>query len=183
MAIINTRTAYQAAKLVLEKAYTNRAQKVPPYYTKYFNIIKTDPKRNFATWLPLIEMTTLRFKQEGTAPTFDQPYEGIPFTTNFFTYSLAAQVTEEAQLEDPINLMGKIPAMLADSEQVTKDVLFNNVLNLGYTILGSDGVPLFSTAHPLGPIAAPGSGVISSIRPRSACPSYAYPLDGWPAAR
>jgi hypothetical protein len=164
MALINTRTSIQAASKVLEKAFTNRAQKVPPLYTKFFNIISTDPKRSFASFLPIAELTTLRFKTEGAAPTFDQPYELIPYTLNYFTYALAATVTEEAQLEDPINLMGKLPAMLADSEQQTKDLIFWNTVNLGYNsnVLGSDGQPLFSTVHPLAPIATP-TGVISSI--------------------
>jgi phage major head subunit gpT-like protein len=165
MAILTTRTSFQAATKVLEGAYTNRAQKVPPLYTKFFNIIKTDPKRDFASWLPIIEMSTLFQKPEGTAPIYDQPYEGIPYTTNFFTFALAAQITEEAQLEDPINLMSKVPAMLADSEQTTKDLIFWNVLNFGFNsnVIGSDGQPLFSTAHPLGAISVPGVGVFSSI--------------------
>lgn len=161
---INTRTSTQAAGKVLEKAFTNRAQKVPPLYTKYFNIISTDPKRSFATFLPIAELGTLRFKSEGAAPTYDQPFELIPYTLNYFTYALACIVSEEAQLEDPINLMGKLPAMLADSEQQTKDLTFWNVLNLGYNanVLGSDGQPLFSTAHPLAPISTP-TGVVSAI--------------------
>jgi hypothetical protein len=165
MVYVNTRTSFQAASKVLEKAYTNRAQKVPPLYTKYFNVIATDPKRSFASFLPIAELGTLRWKAEGAAPVYDQPYELIPYTLNYFTYALAAIVTEEAQTEDPINLMGKIPAMLADSEQQTKDLIFWNTINLGFSpnVLGSDGQPLFSTVHPLGPIASGTAGVTSSI--------------------
>src|ERR1700676_990770 len=162
--IITTRTSIQAASKVLEKAFTNRAQKVPPLYQSYFNIIKTDPKRSFASFLPIAELGTLRFKDEGTVPVFDQPFELIPYTTNYFTYALAAMVTEEGQLEDPINLMGKLPAMLSDAEQQSKDLTFWNTINFGYNanVVGTDGLSLFNTAHPLGPIATP-TGVVSSI--------------------
>src|SRR5271165_5920445 len=161
---INTRTSLQAASKVLERAFTNRAQKVPPLYTKFFNIISTDPKRSFFSLLPIAELSTLRFKSEGAAPTYDQPFELIPMTLNYFTYALASFVTEEAQLEDPINLMGKLPAMLADSEQQTKDLMFWNVINLGFNAnsLGNDGQPLFSVTHPLAPLPTP-TGVISGV--------------------
>ena len=164
MALINTRTSVQGASKVLEKAYTNRAQKVPPLYTKYFNIITTDVKRSFASFLPIAELGTLNFKSEGAAPNFDQPFELIPYTLNYFTYALAVTITEEAQLEDPLNLMGKIPAMLADSEQQTKDLTFWNTVNLGFSpnVLGSDGQPLFSAFHPLAPMSTP-TGIVSAI--------------------
>lgn len=169
--IINTKTSKQAASKVLERAFTNRAQKVPPLYHKFFNVITTDPKRNFATFLPIAEMGTLRFKIEGAGPEYDQPFELIPTTFNYFTYALAATVTEEAQLEDPINLMGKLPAMLADSEQQTKDLTFWNTINLGFALnsanqagyLMADGQPLFSAVHPLAPVSSQAQGVVSAI--------------------
>jgi hypothetical protein len=163
--ILNTRSSVQAATKVLEKAFTNRAQKVPPLYKKFFNVISTDPKRSFATFLPYAEIGTLRYKPEGQAPTYDQPFELIPSTFNYFTFSLAAAITEEAQLEDPIGFLGKVPEMLADAEQVTKDLTFWNTLNLGFNtaVNGADGQPLFSTAHPLAPRSIPGQGVVSMI--------------------
>ena len=155
--ILNTRTSFQAATKIMERAFTNRASKVPPLYEKFFNIIKTDPKRSFATFMPFAELGTLRYKPEGAAPIYDQPFELIPTTFNYFTFSLAAAITEEAQTEDAIGFMGKLPEMMADSEQVTKDLTFWNTLNLGYspTALGSDGLPLFSTLHPLAARATP----------------------------
>jgi hypothetical protein len=162
--ILSTRSSVQAATKVLERAFTNRAVKVPPLYTKFFNIMSSDPKRSFFTVLPYAELGTLRFKAEGAAPTFDQPFELIPTTFNYFTFSLAAAITEEAQLEDPIGFMGKIPEMLSDSEQQTKDLTFWNQLNLGYApnVLLADGQPLFSTVHPLAPRSTP-TGVVSMI--------------------
>ncbi|MGH7745838.1 MAG: Mu-like prophage major head subunit gpT family protein, partial [Candidatus Dormibacteria bacterium] len=161
---ITTRTPFQAATKIIEKAYTNRTRMVPPYYMSYMNVESSDTRRSFATFLPIVELGALRYKPEGNAPTYDQPFESIPTSYLYSTYALAAQVTEEAQLEDPLNLMGKLPEMLADSETVTKDLFFNNVLNLGFypSVVGPDMQPLFSTAHPLAPEATP-TGIVSAV--------------------
>ena len=163
-AYISTRTSVQAQTKVLEKTYYNKTKEIPPLYEKFFNVITTDSRRSFATWLPLAELGTLTFKPEGQAPSYDQPYELIPYTATFFTYALGVKATEEAEMEDPENFVGRIPGQLADSSRETKDLTFWNVLNTGFSgsVLGTDGVPLFSTAHPLGPIATP-SGIVSTV--------------------
>jgi phage major head subunit gpT-like protein len=161
---VSTRTSTQAQTKVLEKAYINASQEEPPLYDQFFNVITTNSKRSFATWLPIADLGTLEWKGEGQAPAYDQPYELIPYTANFFSYALAVKATEEADLEDPENYVGKIPGMLADSCRESKDLIFWNAVNTGFDprVLGTDGVPLFSTAHPLGPISTP-TGVVSSI--------------------
>ena len=163
-AYISTRTSTQAQTKVLEKTYFNKTKEIPPLYDKTFNVITTDSKRSFATWLPLAELANMYFKPEGQAPTYDQPYELIPYTATFFTYALAVKATEEADMEDPENFVGKIPGQLADSCRETKDLIFWNTLNTSFSgsVLGTDGQPLFSTAHPLGPIATP-TGVVSTV--------------------
>jgi len=162
--ILNTRSSVQAATKIIEKAFTNRAVKAPPLYKEFFNIISTDPKRTFATFMPYAELGTLRYKPEGQAPVFDQPFELIPTTFDYFTFSLGASVTEEAQTEDAIGFMGKLPRMLSDSEQVTKDLTFWNVFNLAFStnVVGSDGLPLCSSVHPLAARSTP-TGVVSMI--------------------
>lgn len=164
MVAIVTRTSKQIQTKVLEKTYYNKTREIPPLYDKYFNVITTDSKRSFATWLPLAELTTLSFKPEGQSPTYDQPYELIPYTAEFATYALAVKSTEEADMEDPENFVGRIPAQLADSLRETKDLIFWNTLNTSFSgsVVGTDGQPLFSTAHPLGPIATP-TGVVSTV--------------------
>lgn len=162
--LINTRTEIQAASKVMEQTFTNEAEDTPPKYPLVFNDVTTDPKRSFATFMPYAGLGVLKQKSEGGVPTYDQPYELIPTTWTYQTYALAATITEEAQLEDPLGLMAELPRMLARSERKTKDLLYWLILNLGFApnVLGSDGLPLFSALHPLGPIATP-TGAISSI--------------------
>lgn len=163
-ASITSRTSVQAQTKVLEATYSNKTKEQPSLYDSVFNVITTNSKRSFATWLPTAELGTLQFKGEGQAPEYDQPYELIPYTANFFTYALAVKATEEADAEDPENYVGRIPGQLAESCRESKDLIFWNTINLGFDnrVLGTDGLPLFSTAHPLGPIATP-TGVVSSI--------------------
>lgn len=162
--MITTRTEIQAASKMMEQTFTNEAADTPPKYPLVFNDVTTDPKRPFATFMPYAGLGVLKQKMEGAPPVYDQPYELIPTTWTYQTYALAATITEEAQLEDPIGLMAELPRMLARSERKTKDLLYWLILNLGFApnVLGSDGLPLFSGAHPLGPISAGGT-VISSI--------------------
>lgn len=148
----------------MEQTFTNEAEDTPPKYPLVFNDVTTDPKRPFATFMPYAGLGVLKQKTEGATPAYDQPYELIPTTWTYQTYALAATITEEAQLEDPLGLMAELPRMLARSERKTKDLLYWLILNLGFApnVLGSDGLPLFAAAHPLGPIST-ANGVQSSI--------------------
>lgn len=163
-ATISSRTSTQAQTKVLEGTYQNKTREYPPLYESFFNVVTTNSKRSFATWLPVAGLGPLQFKGEGQAPEYDQPYELIPYTANFFTYALAVKATEEADTEDPENYVGKVPGELAMSCSETKDLIYWNTVNLGFDprVLGSDGQPLFSASHPLGPISTP-TGVVSSI--------------------
>jgi hypothetical protein len=148
----------------MEQTFMNECEDTPEKWRLLFNEVTTDPKRSFATFMPYAGLGTLKQKTEGGLPTYDQPYELIPTTWTYQTYALAATITEEAQLEDPLGLMAEIPKMLARSERKTKDLLYTLILSLGFApnVVGSDGLPLFAAAHPLGPIATP-TGVVSSI--------------------
>ena len=161
---ITTNTTIQGQTKVIEKAYLSETDKVPPQYQNIIATLSSDDRRRFVTFLPYAGLGAFQEKTEGMAPAFDSPFEMIPFTAVYNTYALAAMVSEEAELEDPIDLKGKLPRMLAKAERNTKDLQIANLLNLGFspTMLGADGQPLFSTVHPLGPIATP-TGVVSQI--------------------
>lgn len=152
--VINTHTSYNAQTKAMEFAFINASTAIPLQYPKLFNTFDTDPKRSQATIEPIAELGLLKGRTEGGAFQYDSPQELIPVTFTYSTYGLASYVTEEAQLEDPLNFMGLLPQMLANSERYTKDITIWNTLNLGFSNLvpGSDGLPLFSTAHPLGPV-------------------------------
>jgi hypothetical protein len=139
----------------MEAAFINASTTIPKQYPRLFNEFNTDPKRSIATVMPIAELGLFKGRQvEGAAFSMDSPSELIPITFTYSTYGLASAVTEEAELEDPLNLQAMLPKMLANSERYTQDITIWNTINLGASPLvpGSDGLPLFATNHPLGPI-------------------------------
>lgn len=151
----STRTSYQAQTKAMEFAFINASTMIPPQYPRIFNEVTTDSQRSIATFMPIAELGLLRGRVEGGAFQTSTPTELIPATFTYATYGLASYVTEEAQLEDPLNFMGMLPKMLANSERYTKDLTIWNTFNLAFssTVPGNDGLPLCSGVHPLGPIA------------------------------
>lgn len=152
--MVNTRTSYNAQTKAMELAYINASTTIPKQYPRLFNEFDTDPKRSIATVMPIAELGLMRGRSEGGAFVSDSPSELIPQTFVYSTYGLASYVTEEAELEDPLNFMGMLPEMLSNSERYTQDTTIWNTLNLSASSLvpGSDGLPLLAYAHPLGPI-------------------------------
>jgi|SRR5271166_1438955 len=150
-AIHSTSTYFQAASKVLRRVFIKTAKEVPVLYSHIFNIEQNDTKRPFMTVLPIVGLGTLALKPEGAGPAFDQSFEGTATTFNFLTYALAYKITEEAELEDAQNLLSRLPRMLAYGEQITKELLYWNVLNFAFTagVNGADGVTLANAAHPL----------------------------------
>lgn len=161
---ITTRTSEIAQTRVLQEIVSHRAVEAPPFYPKVFQEIGNDPLRSFIDVGSYAEMGTFQQKNEGDAPVYDQPFELIPAHFEFYTYSLAASVTREAQDEDPLHLMGKLAPMLADSERVTKDLLYWNTFNFAFNPIVTlyDNQPLISNAHLLSPVFGD-SGPISKI--------------------
>lgn len=162
--IVTTRTSFNAQTKVLQRVVSHRAKEVPPLYPLVFQEVDNDAKRSFLDVGSYAEMGLLQQKNEGSAPASDQPFELIPTHFEFYTYALMASVSREAQYEDPLDLMGKLAPMLADSERVTKDVLYWNTINQGFNpiVLLPDGQPLFSNAHLLSPVVGQ-SGPFSKI--------------------
>lgn len=162
--LVTTRTGLQTQARMLQDAYINRSHEIPPDYQRYFNIIRPDPTRSFMTWQPWAPVGALQFKPEGQPPAYDQPFELVPYTMNFFTYALAVTATREARLEDPEGMIARIPQMLAESEQQSKDLTFMQIFNSSFSLNTpySDGQPLCSSAHPLAPESTP-TGFISAI--------------------
>ena len=163
--IYNTRASVQAQTKILTETFKDEVMGLPPLWKIVYNTPENfDKKRSVLTVLPMAGLGTTQFKPEGSAPAYDAPYELIPYSATFFTYALAVKATEEAELEDPENVLGDVPGELARSARESKDLIVWNVFNLGFDprVLYNDGQPLFSTAHPLGPIASP-TGIYSSV--------------------
>lgn len=155
--IWSTRDSDKGQKLVLEKAYIVGSNRQKPEFEQDFNIITTDKRRSFATFLPVAGLGTMQQKNEGAAPEYDSPTELIPYSLTYATWALGVKATDEGQMEDPEDISGKIPGMLAKSSRQTIDLNVYSVYNFAFDprVLGPDGQPLCSQIHPLGPIVTP----------------------------
>src|ERR1700690_3610528 len=117
----------------MEFAYTNASTEIPKQFPRLFNEVNFDPRRSEATIMPIAELGLFRGRTEGGGFSTDSPQELIPATFTFGTYRLSSYLTEEAQLEDPLNLMGMLPQMLSNSERYTQDLLVWNTLNYSFS--------------------------------------------------
>lgn len=148
---MGSKTFYQAATMVVKRVYEKTARKMPSLWQEIFNVAEPDPKRSFWTVLPITELGLLNQRNEFDVPNFDQAYEGLPSTFVFVNRALAYRFSKQAKDEDVMGVMNRLPKMLAYSEQIDKEINFWNIINQAYnaSVLGADGLPLASTAHPL----------------------------------
>jgi hypothetical protein len=123
------------------------------YENEHAEIYNTESSdRAFEEEVMLSAFAGAPVKQEGAAVTFDQANEAYTARYTHETIALAFAITEEA-IEDNLydRLAGRYTRALARSMSHTKQVKAAAVLNNGQitTVLGGDGVPLISSAHPL----------------------------------
>ena len=87
---------------------------------------------------------------EGGDTRYDEALPGFNKTYVHAQYSLGFRVTKVAMDDDKFGVVRKLATELGRSAKETKEVTVANVINTGFTTnIGPDGVPLFSTAHPL----------------------------------
>lgn len=111
-------------------------------------------ERSFEEETKLSGFQAAPVKDEGSAIAYDNAQEAWTARYVHETIAQGFSITEEA-IEDNLydSLSGRYTKALARSMAYTKQVKGAAVLNNGFTnsapFLGGDGVPLFSTAHPL----------------------------------
>jgi len=90
---------------------------------------------------------------EEKAPLAGVKYEainmGMPVTYLHKAYGMGAQVERELVDDAMYDVIGKLPKAMARGAQVTVEIIAADVLNLAFSRLGYDGVPLCSASHPL----------------------------------
>jgi len=133
------------------------------YNDEHTQIFETETsERSFEEETKLSGFTAAPVKNEGAALAYDNAQEAWTARYNHETIAQGFSLTEEA-IEDNLydSLSGRYTKALARSMAYTKQVKAANVLNNGFTpgFNGGDGVPLFSTDHPLV------SGGVNSNRP------------------
>ena len=111
-------------------------------------------ERSFEEETKLAGFGAAPVKNEGQAIAYDNAQEAFTARYNHETIALGFAITEEA-MEDNLydSLSARYTKGLARAMAYTKQVKAAAILNNGFTnsaqYYGGDGVPLFSTAHPL----------------------------------
>ncbi len=125
------------------------------YGEEHKEIYETESsERSFEEETKLSGFSAAPVKNEGSAISYDNAQEAWTTRYNHETIALGFSITEEA-VEDNLydSLSARYTKALARAMAYTKQVKAAAVLNNGFTnsavYYGGDGVPLFSTAHPL----------------------------------
>jgi hypothetical protein len=136
------------------------------YGEEHKEIYETEAsERSFEEETKLSGFSAAPVKNEGAAIAYDNAQEAWTTRYNHETIALGFSITEEA-IEDNLydSLSARYTKGLARAMAYTKQVKAAAVINNGFSAnyIGGDGVPLFSTAHPLV------SGGANSNRPATA---------------
>ena len=125
------------------------------YQEEHKEIYETETsERSFEEETKLSGFSAAPVKNEGSAIAYDNAQEAWTARYNHETIALGFSLTEEA-IEDNLydSLSARYTKALARGMAYTKQVKGASTLNNGFTnsaaYYGGDGVPLFSTAHPL----------------------------------
>ena len=123
------------------------------YGEEHKEIFETETsERSFEEETKLSGFSAAPVKNEGAAIAYDNAQEAWTARYNHETIALGFSITEEA-IEDNLYdaLSGRYTKSLARAMAYTKQTKAAAVLNNGFTsgFNGGDGVPLFSTQHPL----------------------------------
>ena len=123
------------------------------YGEEYKEIYETETsERSFEEETKLSGFSAAPVKNEGSAIAYDNAQEVFTARYTHETIALGFSLTEEA-IEDNLydSLSTRYTKSLARAMAYTKEVKGASVLNNGFnaSFPGGDGVPLFSTAHPL----------------------------------
>ena len=125
------------------------------YGEQHKEIYETETsERSFEEETKLSGFNTAPVKNEGSAIAYDNAQEAWSTRYTHETIALGFSITEEA-IEDNLydSLSSRYTKSLARAMANTKQVKAAAVLNNGFTnssaYYGGDGVPLFSTSHPL----------------------------------
>lgn len=107
-------------------------------------------ERSFEEETKLAGFSAAPVKNEGQGLAYDNAQEAWTARYNHETIALGFSITEEA-IEDNLydSLSKRYTKSLARAMAYTKQVKAAYIINNGFAGSGGDGVPLFSTAHPL----------------------------------
>lgn len=142
---------------VLQKTYVKEGVEYPRLWSQVFNDANkyADKNRSFFQAASVIPLGLMENMGEAQRPPLDSAAPGLTSTFLWTNYGLAYQISDDAQLEDPMGIVRMLPKMLSRSVNESLEYIFWNVLNMsflntaqgGYSL--ADGQALISAAHPL----------------------------------
>jgi len=117
-------------------------------YSYVFNIEESDAA--FEDEVEFSGLGPLQPKLEGTAVQYQDIIQGGTKRYLHSPWALGVRASWELIKDDQYKLINQAPKCLARSAHFVREIQAWNVLNLGYTsTIVIDGMPLFSTLHPL----------------------------------
>lgn len=149
--VMQQATWFQSSTKVLKGVYSASYNEVPEKFPQVFAEMKGDEKRPFITMLSYFGFGGFKIRPEGQAPAVDSAGEAWVYTINYLTWALSYYLTKEARIEDVYGLGGKLARLMSIAMRTSKEQILAGIHNFGFTsgVNLADGVPLFSTAHPV----------------------------------
>lgn len=119
-----------------------------PEMEKIFNV-HTSTKA-FEDEFQMVGLGPMPQKPENTPTAY---FDGIQAGTKRYlhlTYAIGSRASWELVEDDQYGIINKIPEAHVKSARFTQEMVSANIFNRGFTsVVSTDGVPLFSTSHPL----------------------------------
>jgi len=140
-------TFFEDALPALEALSYEEWETYPSMIDQFFN--KVPCKREMIQYSSLSDLPPAQQTGENEDTPYVDVNEGYKKTYIVNTYKLGFQMSEEMVEDDRYQEMEKYHRGLGRSHFQTRETIAAAVFNNGFTSNGYDGVPLFSTAHPL----------------------------------
>lgn len=133
----------------IDEVVMNRYSQYPPQFQQFFRVAGS--KRSIEQTTEVTGFGTVPVVGEGVGVRYDTPLPGFRKTYQHLQYGLGFKVTKIAMDNDQFGVFAKLAKELGKSAHETREVSAAFTYNMGFSSSynGPDGVPFFSTAHPL----------------------------------
>jgi phage major head subunit gpT-like protein len=131
----------------LDEVIFHRFTQHPPQYTKIFRVL--DSNRSIEQTSDMADLGTFVEIPEGGDMRYDFAKQGFDKTYTHAQFGLGYKVSRIMVDDDRFGVIKKLAGSLGRSARETIELHAAADLNNGFSTNGLDGVPLFSSSHPL----------------------------------
>ena len=133
----------------IDEVIINKYSRFPPQYSRIFRVMTSD--RSIEQTTEVSGLGTFRETPDGQSGRYDTVLAAFRKTYTHLQYSNGFKVTKVTMDDDKFGVFKKLASSLGQNALETKELSAAYNFNRGFdpTYPGWDGVPLFSTAHPL----------------------------------